>query len=247
MNILIVDDEPKIINGMHNLIEEHFQYLHHVYSVDDSAEALKLIDKFEFDLAFIDLMMPGYTGFDLIEALRSKDLHTYIVILSGYSYFSYAQQAIDLGVQKYLTKPTDPDEIISIVEEVEKNNPETTTFCQYYKGKNPIILSCLNYISRNYMHKITLEDIANNLFTSSTYISQLFKKETGKNISDFIIDFRLDKAKYYLQETDTQISAISELIGYQDAGYFSSSFKKKYGITPLEYRNRNTKQEAELE
>lgn len=237
MNILIIDDEPKVKNGMHKLIEERYGHIHRIYSLDDSAKALELINNYKFDLVFIDLVMPKHSGFDLIEALRSKEQKTYIVILSGYSYFSYAQQAIDLCVNKYLTKPSDPKEIIDIVENVGKDLSDTNIFKQYYQGDNPIILSSFNYIARNYNNKITLDDIADELFTSPTYVSKLFKKETRKNFSDFLIDFRMDKAKYYLEETNIQIFDISQMVGYQDAGYFSSSFKRKFGKTPLEYRN----------
>ena len=84
-------------------------------------EALEQLSVSYADVIITDIKMPEINGLDLINRIREKDENTKIIILSGYSDFSFAQRAIELGVTRYLTKPTNARELIGILEEIEKN------------------------------------------------------------------------------------------------------------------------------
>ena len=101
-----------------------------------------------------------------------------------------------------------------------------------------MILRAMEYIERNYPEKLSLKDAASALYISPNYLSELFKKTTGQNFSDYLNDVRMERSRAYLADVSRKIGDISELVGFSDARYFSSAFRKKYGITPLEYRNR---------
>lgn len=95
----------------------------------------------------------------------------------------------------------------------------------------------MKYIEENMTADLSLELIADALHISASHLSRTFKKSAGISLTDYINQFRIDKAKELLRSTDIYIYAVSEMVGYHDATYFSSMFKKLVGVSPSEYRN----------
>lgn len=108
-------------------------------------------------------------------------------------------------------------------------------------NKNFIVDKIKEYVMENYSDDITLETLAEKCHCNSSYISHLFKKKTGVSITEYINDFRINKAKYLLYVSDMTITQISYEVGYNDSGYFSRVFKKKTGMSPEKFR-KNSKQ-----
>lgn len=71
------------------------------------------------------------------------------------------------------------------------------------------------------------------------YLSRVFKEETGYNYSTFLSNIRLKKAEYLLTNTVEKVQSIAEMVGYSNVSYFSTIFKKKYGVNPYEFRRNN--------
>lgn len=86
---------------------------------------------------------------------------------------------------------------------------------------------------------ITLESIAAEMYFTPSYLSRLFKKEIGKNFSDYLIDRRLEKAKILLLSTNRTIDSIAQETGYENANSFRRLFKSKLGMSATEYRSAN--------
>ena len=230
MKIVIVDDEPKIRNGLSKLLSSRPGF--EITGVFENAmEALEQLSVSYADVIITDIKMPEINGLDLINRIREKDENTKIIILSGYSDFSFAQRAIELGVTRYLTKPTNARELIGILEEIEKN-------IQKPRSEEKQEMKAMDYISMNYSQKLTLTKISEQLCITPNYLSELFKKHTGQNVSEYIIDYRLEKACQFLKNPQLRIGEVSEKVGINDVRYFSSMFKKKYNLTPTEYRNK---------
>ncbi|MDF2923055.1 MAG: response regulator [Paenibacillaceae bacterium] len=93
------------------------------------------------------------------------------------------------------------------------------------------------YIKAN-LKDVTREKAADYIYLNSAYLSRVFKRETGQSIIDFIIGAKMDRAKILLTETNLRIVDICEEIGYENYSHFGQAFKKKVGISPLEYRKR---------
>ncbi len=98
------------------------------------------------------------------------------------------------------------------------------------------VKSARDYINEHYTEKIYLDDIAKAISLSSTYLSSIFKKESGVNITDYINSVRCDAAKDLLKTTPLSIITIAEQVGYSDEKYFQHQFKKFVGITPAQFR-----------
>ncbi|MCX7709982.1 MAG: response regulator [Clostridia bacterium] len=101
-----------------------------------------------------------------------------------------------------------------------------------------IVDSVKEYIEENYFDSnLSVEGIANDIFINSSYLRKVFKKELNMSVSDYIVDVRMQKAKELIGSGNIKLSDISERVGYSDAGYFSKSFKRKFGFSPSEYEN----------
>jgi two-component system response regulator YesN len=92
------------------------------------------------------------------------------------------------------------------------------------------------YIENNYMKPITLDDVSTIVGFNTTYFSTVFKKETGYTFLEYLSNIRMNKSKELLKETNKNIAAVCEEVGYSDVKYFTRSFKKHTGLKPNEFR-----------
>ena len=98
------------------------------------------------------------------------------------------------------------------------------------------------YIKRNYMKKITLDDIAQHVYLSSTYVSKIFKDEMKVSLSRYINEIRIEKSKVLLLDNSLSLVDVANLVGYEDQSYFTKTFKSIMGLSPGKYREKHTKQ-----
>lgn len=106
------------------------------------------------------------------------------------------------------------------------------------------IKTVLDYISENYMHPITIDELASTVNLSKHYFMRFFKKYMGMTCIEYINDYRLNIAANLLLTTRKQITSVAESIGVTNLSYFNRIFKKKYNMTPKEYRY-NANQQTE--
>lgn len=104
-------------------------------------------------------------------------------------------------------------------------------------SKTPLSIQIANYLICNYSKHISLEDISKETFFSIAYCESEFRKAFGKSIINYLIDIRISEAKKLLIETSLPCSDIASMVGFDDANYFSRVFKKRIGISPLQYRS----------
>ena len=110
---------------------------------------------------------------------------------------------------------------------------------QSYSGRSQIIRLAVELINEHFKDNISLSAIAERLHTNPSYLSMLFKQETGVTLTNYISQARIKKSCDLLSETTASLSDIAAQCGFPDQSYFSKVFKKVTGITPKEYR-KNT-------
>ncbi len=115
------------------------------------------------------------------------------------------------------------------------------SFESYSKGY--VVQQIIRYLNENYANKISLDQIAHNMYLSPVYISKIFKEKTGDSPINFLIKIRLKKAKELLEDGQGSIKVIASMVGYDDVYHFSKLFKKYYGISPLNYQKSVRKKE----
>lgn len=120
---------------------------------------------------------------------------------------------------------------------MEKLNPMQSGYIFKSNNRNYVVKKIISYLNENYNEKISLDQIAHNMYLSPVYISKLFKEETGESPINYLIKIRLEKAKEILEKPESgSVKSIAKRVGYDDVYYFSKLFKKYYGMAPLHYR-----------
>ena len=104
------------------------------------------------------------------------------------------------------------------------------------KKRRGEISEAINYINKYYKEKITLEELAFNCDLNPNYFCEMFKEETGKNFSKYLMDIRMAHAKMLLRDTRKPVYEIADDVGYQDARFFSQQLRKAVGLKPSQYR-----------
>lgn len=108
------------------------------------------------------------------------------------------------------------------------------------QGEKPtqLTISVSNYVRRHISEKISVEDIAKELFMSRPYLSAKFSHEAGMSLTDFILKQKTEEAKRLLRYSDKSAAAISSYLGFSSQSHFSRVFRKYSGKTPAEYRDK---------
>lgn len=108
----------------------------------------------------------------------------------------------------------------------------------YQNNKNEYVQLAMEYIQDNYKKDISRQDIAEHLKINSQYLSRIFKSLTGKTITTYITECRIEQAKILLQQGDVDLKYLYSTVGFNDYNYFFVVFKKQVGMTPIQYKNK---------
>lgn len=248
--VLLVDDEDIIVEGLKKIVKWDKYNCAVVATAHDAKSGSAAILKHSPDILFTDIKMPGIDGLTMLAGLRSEFPNMQVTVLTGHRDFEYAKRAINMGVTRFLLKPSKMNEIEealkvmtdrleSINEEPEETQKEKIIESESKEANSFIITSAVRYIESNYMNKLTLSELAEKIYVSQWYLSKLLNKYAEKSFYDILNQTRIDKSKELLKDPSLKIHEISEMVGFNDVAHFSRVFKKCEEVSPKEYRNRN--------
>ncbi|QTH41547.1 response regulator [Cohnella sp. LGH] len=241
MKILIVDDEPLILNGLVKIVREVAPTGTEIRDALNAPEALETMKGYMPDVTITDINMPEKNGFELIEEARLEGLCDRFIILTGYDEFEYVRQALRSGVVDYLLKPLDKAEIAALLGRVKQELPAASD-SEYSRHAERI----LAYMQANYMNDLSLDHLADRMNLHPNYISSLFKKETGDTFVNYLNALRIREAQKLLKtQPHLTVCAIGQQVGYDTKHYFTKVFKKYAGTTPGAYREGEQREENE--
>ncbi len=236
LKIVIVEDEYIIRSGLCNLIPRLKESFQVVGNAENGYEGVQLISRIKPDVVICDIRMKVMDGLEMIRQLRDMKIDCKYIILSGYSDFAYAQKAISLGVYGYLLKPVNSGELLEILIKAEGDFElilqESDTEQENYSS---LISSAIREIRDHYQSDISLSGIAELLGVTNAYLSVRFLKETGDNFTEYLRNYRMEKACELIQNTDKKMYEIALQVGYDNPQYFSSVFKSVMGMSPKSY------------
>ncbi len=242
---IIVDDEPWSLLD----IEKSFPFeelgFFVVGAFQDSRRALQAILQSPPHLVVTDIRMPNLDGLDLVSAMRQNNLETEVLILSGYSEFAYAKQAIRMGVTGYCLKPTDPAEVRDLLAEVKKKldmaegNGAEPAVGEALSAENEAgFEAMLAHIRAHFEDKLSLGELAPQFALNANYCCSLFAKHVGKTFSQYVTELRIQKACELLKGSEGSLETVAHQVGFTDVFYFSKVFKKQCGLSPSSYRRQ---------
>lgn len=197
----------------------------------------------EFISGFTDFHFKNMPANSIAMKEGSCILHTSAELRQELSMHCYTMIAEKEGskVGRYFMFKTHLMQMLLLImrEIVEVEGPEQKG-CNFESyNKSYAVNRIINYLNENYEQKISLEQIAHNMYLSPVYISKIFKEETGESPINYLIKIRLEKAKEILLNSEGgSIKSIANQVGYDDVYHFSKLFKKYYGISPLYYKKR---------
>lgn len=246
---LVVDDEFWMCEGLKVVIEQCCPGFSVTDMAYDGLEAINYMEKNEYDLVITDIRMTEMDGLQFLEEMSKRGWEIPVIVISVYGEFEYARKAFRFGAFDYLLKPLDREEIQQVMQnmkdQLDKENQVDGFKEDDDQGeeKRRKGIQVVNYLKEKvkhaYMKDIGVSTIADEIGYNPSYLSRVFKLETGIGFVQYLTKKRMDVACKYLRETNMSVARIAEQSGYTDDKYFSRIFKKEFGHSPGEYRKRN--------
>lgn len=237
--VILVDDERWVRVVLRKAVEQTKLPFEIVQECANGLEAIDALQKHRADLVISDVKMPIMDGIALAEQMTQMSAN--LILVSGYDDFQLAQKAIRFGVKDYLLKPVEMEAMADCLgrwmqDRVTKTARRLADFPLIETDEMSAIEQVQQFIGSDLSRDISLTDAAALVHLNPSYLSQLFKQQTGGKFVDYVIEMRMEEAKKLLIKTSLRVSEIAERLGYGDISYFSSTFKKLIGCSPLEYR-----------
>ncbi len=163
--------------------------------------------------------------------------------LTGYREFAYAQEAIRLGVSRFLLKPSRMDEIRealqTMTERLDRLQPEGAgaEATDAESAGSFLVRQALAYMEDHKAEKLTLQEVTDACYVSQWHLSKLLNRYTENSFYDILNSLRIKAAKELLTDPSLRIGDIGEMVGYADTAHFARVFKKLVGMSANEYRN----------
>lgn len=244
--VVIVDDEPIIVEGLQRVLDWQRYGCQVVATGYDAATGAEAIRTHRPHILFTDIHMPNEDGLTMLAGLRSEFPDMLVIILTGYRNFEYAKRAIELGVTRFLLKPTKMDELEealsfmtvalgkTVPPEPEKTSEEPVGTDN---AGSFLVRQAVAFIRDHHADKLALQDVADHCYVSQWHLSKLLHKHLDQTFYDLLNNVRVERAKELLNDPSLRISEISEIVGYADTAHFSRVFKKSAGVSANEWRN----------
>lgn len=250
--LLIVDDEPQILEGMKRILDWKHYGFEHIETCNSTDAAVSRAMQLLPDIAIFDVCIGKNRGYDAIQRLNEANLPTKYIIMSGYSDFHYAQQAIRCGVKDYLLKPVDREKLQQVIENIIVTDLHGTIGNQNedslqmdpvlgvpYDTLSKLVRRILLMVKTEYAQNITLKSVAERLQMNNTYLGQLFIKETQIKLSEYLMIYRMQRAKELILSTNEKIHWIAGSVGYNNLNYFYTHFQNYFGKSPSDLREKS--------
>lgn len=244
--LLIVDDEPNIQEGLQRLIDWRAFGIEKICTAGTYSEVVSNIVDWKPDICLVDVCIGNEYGFELIRSLNDMGVETNYVMMSGYDNFSYACEALRCGALDYLLKPIAPGELESRIEKIiveklhgtlaKEEKKQDPVLEKNYEEMSPLIRKIVMMTNMEYGQDISLKSIADRFRMNSTYLGQIFIKETGIKFSEYLMKYRMYIAREKILNSDEKIAVIASDVGYSNVNYFYQHFHDLYNITPSEIR-----------
>lgn len=252
--MLVVEDNAELNNFVCSFFENEFI----TYSAFDGEEALKKMDQHLPDIIITDLMMPKKDGKSLVEAIRSNDnwAHIPIIVLSAKSKVENKIDLYETGVDNFLAKPFEIEELQAVVQSTLKQRQklrdsfrnsflqqpsvsltETPNTAEQEEVSSTLLDDFKTYVlSELDNSELAIADIAKQLGYGRNRFQKEVKELSGVTPVEFVRSLRLFEAQKQLDDPSKSISEVAYNVGFTNLSYFTRSFKQEFGKLPSEIR-----------
>ena len=237
--MLIVDDESYIGEQLSALIDWHSINFDPVGIFDNYTDALAYMQKNKIDVLLTDIRLGEQLGLDLVREARQIHPELETILISAFSEFSYAHDAISLNVFEYLLKPISLDGVKDCFTRLGQKMAKKISDYQVDIPSNAYYIKLVkSYIDEHYNEDLSLDSVAAKLSLNAKYLSHYFKQQTNENLTRYLSRVRIREAIELLKDSSVKLSSIYQRVGYQSKSQFYDVFIREIGYTPADYRNK---------
>ncbi|MGM9478372.1 two-component regulator propeller domain-containing protein [Pedobacter sp. GSP4] len=250
-SILIVDDNPEIIDYIKQIFQDSFK----IYRAENGSDGLRLCKEYLPDIVISDVNMDGLNGIELCRAIKEDSAmsHIPVILLTGDPGPEVKLKGIEVGAYDFISKPFDKDLFTAKINGIIKNHTnlqsyfyneitlksDTHKVSQEDKG---FLQKCITIIEENLMEdSFNVKTLASDLGMSHSNLYKKIKTTSGQSINGFIRFIRLRKAAELLINTNLNINEAAFRVGINDSKYFREQFQKLFKLTPSDFIKKHRK------
>lgn len=239
--VVLIDDENIIVEGLRRVVDWEKHNCSVVGTANSAAEGAEMIRSLKPHILLMDICMPGQDGLSMLAGLRSEFPNMQVSVLTGFRDITFAQQAMRLGVARFLLKPSRMDELQEALQAMTENLDRLEAppkEAADHSAGSFIVNRAIAFMQENYARHLTLQDVAECCYVSQWHLSKLLNRNGEGSFYEILNSIRIARAKELLADPKLRIGEISEMVGYADVAHFARVFKRIEGISANEYRNR---------
>lgn len=242
--VLIVEDNAELLRLMKRLLQPRY----HVLTAGNGREALQLIQANKLDIVVSDVMMTEMDGYELTNHIKHNEIYSHlpIILLTAKTTEEDQQKALLAGADGYITKPFKIRDLQLRIDNLIANRqrihtemapPSEVTENDMNPEDREFLERAAQYVHKNLSDSdYDREAFAADMGTSVGTLYNRLRELTGKSIANYIRDIRIQEAcKIAKYERNTRVSDIAYRVGFRDAKYFATAFKRITGKQPKEY------------
>ena len=247
-SVLLIEDNTDLRNFIRYRLENQFE----IHEADNGNIGLHKAFEIVPDLIICDIILPGIDGFQITENLKSdvRTSHIPIIILTAKGGIEEQIEGMKLKADAFVIKPFNLQYLEETIKSLLRNR---ALLREHYTSELPseIKATSAKKIDRKFINEFTaivennisnenfsVEDICREIGISRVQLYRKLKALLGYNVNDYILNVRLQKAKYLLLTNNTTISEVAFKVGFSSQAYFSTVFKSKFSITPTEFKDK---------
>ena len=246
--LLLVEDNPELRSFLKLRLSDAYEIL----EADNGQKGLQLAFEYLPDGIICDVMMPVKDGNALLKEIKAdvRTAHIPVILLTAKSTPEQQVEGLQNKADAYLTKPFDFQVLQHTLTSLLANRshlkehftaamPAALRTTVSRKGDLHFVSAFTAIVERNIGNEdFSIEDIYKQMNISKVQLYRKVKALMGVNINEYILDTRIQKARYYLQHEDLSVAEVAYKTGFSSPAYFSTVFKSKLGISPTTFKGK---------
>lgn len=237
LRILLVDDEPPILNGLQHHVPWNELAYEVVAASTTAREALSVLRDRPVDVILSDIRMPGLDGLELCRIARHEYPDLFVIFLTAHRDFDFAQRAVELGAWRFLLKPTDFSRLYLTLKELRRFRcTQQNAHNESHRGNTQMADSIIQWVE-GHIQEASLQRAAAEVGLNPQYVSRRFFDQTGVHFSELVQRTRMEYAARLLRNSKYRTYEISRIVGYSSPKNFTRRFRDYFGRTPSAFRN----------
>ncbi len=258
--VMVVDDDVEIGNYISQELGMYYKIVALTNGREALHELLSAKPEKQYDLVISDVMMPELDGFTLLRMIKTNMniSHIPVVLLTSKSDVGNRLEGLEKGADAFLSKPFDMDELHVIINNLISKNlrlkgkysgtqqQQDKVVKKEVKGNDESLMERIMKVVNEHLSDsdFSVQQLSEEVGISRAQLHRKMKEMTGLPVSEFIRNIRLEQAVRLLLEQKINVTQVAYAVGFSNLAYFSTVFRKQFGVSPSEYVEQNLEKDT---